>query len=256
MQTPVLIPARNEAAVIGRTLESLPRDCDPIVIANGCTDNTAQIADSYGVTVIEREEPGKLPALQHALMALGSRAIQPLIMLDADAYPLYPNQWVQSLLDGRKQLPASRPAIVTGTLSFNGLNPVESLIKTVGHYRYQYQTRHNGMSGCFGINVLADFHNQQMLNSVLELPHIWPGEDTAIKDQIVLAGGNVLKLLNLGSSARTSGERYGGYLRRLINYGAVLQGIADSYEQDCPNGARSYEAFLRDGTLAKPIDTQ
>lgn len=67
----IVIPAHNEAGVIGRLLESLPRslrggDVQVIVACNGCTDNTADIARTYGVTVAEIPQPSKVAALNAA----------------------------------------------------------------------------------------------------------------------------------------------------------------------------------------------
>ena len=49
----IVIPARNEAGAIARTLNALtqgvlPGELDIIVVCNGCTDNTAEIAGRYG----------------------------------------------------------------------------------------------------------------------------------------------------------------------------------------------------------------
>lgn len=71
----VLICARNESAVIGQLLESLqqqsyPRDCyDIYVVADNCTDHTAEIAREYGAHVYERfnqKKVGKGYALNFA----------------------------------------------------------------------------------------------------------------------------------------------------------------------------------------------
>ncbi len=65
----VIIPAHDEAAVIGRTLTALsPLTALPgveiIVVANGCRDDTASIARGFvGVTVIEVERGSKTLAL-------------------------------------------------------------------------------------------------------------------------------------------------------------------------------------------------
>lgn len=59
----VLIPAYNEAGSIGATIESVLAQTRPadriVVIPNGCTDDTADIARQYPVTVME------LPRLAH-----------------------------------------------------------------------------------------------------------------------------------------------------------------------------------------------
>lgn len=66
----VVIPARNEARVLGRALGALLSDAHPeelevIVVCNGCSDDTAEVARSYGdrVTVEVLEEGSKTRAL-------------------------------------------------------------------------------------------------------------------------------------------------------------------------------------------------
>ncbi len=72
----VLIPARNEEAVIGGLLESIagqdyPRELVSVyVIADNCTDGTAALAEQYGANVIRRSDQvrvGKGYALDYAL---------------------------------------------------------------------------------------------------------------------------------------------------------------------------------------------
>ncbi|WP_052487896.1 glycosyltransferase family 2 protein [Gordoniibacillus kamchatkensis] len=55
----VVIPARNEADTICDVLAACRgiRPHEIIVVANGCTDRTAQIAREFGCTVIEDDEP-------------------------------------------------------------------------------------------------------------------------------------------------------------------------------------------------------
>lgn len=68
----VLVPARNEENVIGHLLDSLnkqdyPKDMfDIYVIADNCTDNTADIAKEYGAKVYVRSND-KLVGKSHAL---------------------------------------------------------------------------------------------------------------------------------------------------------------------------------------------
>ncbi len=66
----VIIPAHNEAQVIGRCLDGLLEGIDPgglevIVACNGCTDDTAEIAGAYGppVRVIDVPRASKIAAL-------------------------------------------------------------------------------------------------------------------------------------------------------------------------------------------------
>ena len=84
----VIIPAHNESAVIARTLRSItdgaqPGELDIVVVCNGCTDHTADIARSVkpGVRVIETAIASKTHALN-----LGDAAAFafPRIYADAD----------------------------------------------------------------------------------------------------------------------------------------------------------------------------
>jgi glycosyltransferase involved in cell wall biosynthesis len=82
----VVIPAHDEAAVLARGLTSLLQRADPgefevIVVANACTDATAEVARKQGVRVIETSIPGKPNALR-----LGDKVAStfPRIYLDAD----------------------------------------------------------------------------------------------------------------------------------------------------------------------------
>lgn len=80
----VIIPAHNEAAVIARTLAPLAacRALDVIVVANGCTDDTAGIAARFdGVRVLELG-----PASKPTAMNAGDDVATswPRLYLDAD----------------------------------------------------------------------------------------------------------------------------------------------------------------------------
>lgn len=64
----VVIPAHDEAAVIGRCLafsrDLRPGEAEIVVVANGCTDATADRARAFpGVRVVEQSEPSKTAAL-------------------------------------------------------------------------------------------------------------------------------------------------------------------------------------------------
>lgn len=83
----VIIPAHNEAAVIGRTLASIEPvlrtgRVDVFVVCNGCTDDTAQIASAVpGVTVLDCPTPSKTAAMN---MGDASATQWPRVYLDAD----------------------------------------------------------------------------------------------------------------------------------------------------------------------------
>jgi glycosyltransferase involved in cell wall biosynthesis len=65
----VVIPAHNEEQVIGRCLDAMlagaePGEFDVIVVTNGCTDRTAEVAAAYaGVRVVDSPRASKPAAL-------------------------------------------------------------------------------------------------------------------------------------------------------------------------------------------------
>ncbi|WP_307793248.1 glycosyltransferase [Amycolatopsis sp. MtRt-6] len=123
----VVIPAHNEAATIGEVVEEalegldglgVPRDV--LVSASGCTDDTAQIAESAGARVVE-SPPGKGAAVMAGLKATDGEIVclvdgdiryygdpplvpllvEPILNGIADAVvsdlywrPLYPQLWL------------------------------------------------------------------------------------------------------------------------------------------------------------------
>lgn len=88
----ILMPAHNEANIIGNTLSALIHQgvaADSIVVvADNCTDSTAEIAGNLGVIVMERfnkQERGKGFALDYGLDFLKeNESLDVLIILDAD----------------------------------------------------------------------------------------------------------------------------------------------------------------------------
>jgi len=89
----ILIPAHNESSVIERTLDSLEKinyradKYIAIVVADNCTDNTAEIAMKKGVLCYERKEPkkrGKGFALQWILEKITDKEYDAVVIIDAD----------------------------------------------------------------------------------------------------------------------------------------------------------------------------
>lgn len=95
----VLVPAHDEQAMIGATLSALARLAYPpdrwsvVVIADNCSDATAEIAERAGAIVLERDDParrGKGHALNWALDRLGqleAPAADAIAIVDADCEP-------------------------------------------------------------------------------------------------------------------------------------------------------------------------
>lgn len=89
----VLIPAHNEEAVLGPTLDALARSrfparaYDVFVVADNCKDDTALVARRHGAQVLERRSGGQSTKGQ-ALKALWEHMKRPeygaVVVLDAD----------------------------------------------------------------------------------------------------------------------------------------------------------------------------
>lgn len=89
----VLIAARNEEAVIGNLLDSLRAQDYPAsllsiyVVADNCTDQTAQIAREHGAKVFERHDRGRVGkgfALSYLLRRIKKR-YDAYFVFDADS---------------------------------------------------------------------------------------------------------------------------------------------------------------------------
>ncbi|MAT15585.1 MAG: glycosyl transferase [Planctomyces sp.] len=87
----VLLPAHNESSVIARTLDVLLPTLGPddraVVIADNCSDDTAEIARSKGAIACERtnlEQRGKGYALDLGVQHLKSDPPDVVMVLDAD----------------------------------------------------------------------------------------------------------------------------------------------------------------------------
>jgi glycosyltransferase involved in cell wall biosynthesis len=82
----IIVPAHNEAKVIGRLLGTLAADIasgriEVIVACNACTDTTAEIARQHGAKVVEIETPSKIAALN---AGDDVATAHPRIYIDAD----------------------------------------------------------------------------------------------------------------------------------------------------------------------------
>lgn len=92
----IVVPAHNEEKIITKTIYSLSgliypkKNYEVFVIADNCTDNTAKVARSLGVTVLERtnrDKTGKGYALRWAFdkILANKDAFDAIIVVDADS---------------------------------------------------------------------------------------------------------------------------------------------------------------------------
>jgi cellulose synthase/poly-beta-1,6-N-acetylglucosamine synthase-like glycosyltransferase len=87
----IIVPAHDEAAIIGSSLSALQiaaqGQAQILVVADNCTDSTAEIVRGLGIDVIERfdaERRGKGFALDFARKRLESKPPDMVLVIDAD----------------------------------------------------------------------------------------------------------------------------------------------------------------------------
>ena len=145
----VLICARNEESVIRLPVRSVmmskyPADCrEVIVLADNCTDRTAEIARTAGATVWEKTEPssGKGDVLSWGINRLRERKdIEAVAVFDADN--IVSDCWFDAINDalndgecvvtGRRQSSNARANVISGwyTVYWAMMNELSNRVRT------------------------------------------------------------------------------------------------------------------------------
>jgi peptidoglycan/xylan/chitin deacetylase (PgdA/CDA1 family) len=100
MKVSVIVPARNEEKLIADTLRSLQKqsyqgEYEIVVVDNGSTDKTAEIARSLGLRVVSaNDDVGLIYARQ-----VGNDATDGDIIVQTDGDTLYPEDWLQRIVE-------------------------------------------------------------------------------------------------------------------------------------------------------------
>jgi glycosyltransferase involved in cell wall biosynthesis len=97
MRFSIVVPAYNEAAYLGRALDSLLHQdyngrYEVIVVDNNSTDGTAAVAAQYGVSVVKEPQQGVCAARQRGVdCATGE------IIISTDADTTQPRDWLRTI---------------------------------------------------------------------------------------------------------------------------------------------------------------
>jgi glycosyltransferase involved in cell wall biosynthesis len=255
MKLPVIIPAHNEEALLPRALAALPADLvEPIVIPNGCGDRTEMIAREAGATVLSLPEASKMRAIQAGIHFLGCRAMEPMLLLDADSHPIFPRFWPGAMVRATRLIDA--PAITVGPVVLRG-GPglAANMARSAFRYTQQYRNRTNPEGGSFGgANTAFHLKKKDVVDAILGLDDYWPGEDEAIKDVIMGSGGSSYKSPSPLAGVASDADRQLGLRERiLIGRQGATESFTESYAKDCPQGAIPY---LRGNKPPKPVSSQ
>ncbi len=102
MKVTFLVPAYNESATIGEVLSRIAQldlETEVIVVDDGSKDDTAEIAASYGATVIKKTNGGKGSALRTGIPAITGDIV---VIQDADMEydPFEVPALIQPIIDG------------------------------------------------------------------------------------------------------------------------------------------------------------
>lgn len=107
MRVAVILPARNEADALGHVLTELPREQlhEVIVVDNGSTDATAEVARRHGARVVVEPIPGYGRACLAGIAALDA-STDAIAFMDADHsdYPEELPQLLAPIAEGRADL--------------------------------------------------------------------------------------------------------------------------------------------------------
>lgn len=241
MRTPIIITAYNEQEHIGSMLNRLPEKADPIVVANGCTDDTVNIVRDFGIEPIVLEEQSKMLALQTGIKSLGTRAVRTgFVVLDADTLPVFPNAW-----ESRAHQLLAEFACVNfcGPLIYDserGL--ITSVIRSTRGIVRDINANIRGTNRLYGANM-GIRPTLDALDQLLELPvNLWPGEDRAIRDILEDNGAEYKLRSDPHLMVMTSARSHSNLAKRVIKgKDWVKKESTDWYASKAPTDSQDYE---------------
>jgi cellulose synthase/poly-beta-1,6-N-acetylglucosamine synthase-like glycosyltransferase len=169
----LVVPAHNEEKVISLLLKDLKNldypseKYDVFVIADNCTDRTADIVKKFGYSVLHRNDPnkkGKGYALHWGLNEILSRpsSFDGIIILDADVR-IYPNaihvlnshiEKGAEVVQGYIKLKPEPGEWSSESTRFG--RTLNNYVRAMGRKKMGYSTTLKGIGMCFSVNILMN----------------------------------------------------------------------------------------------------
>jgi 1,2-diacylglycerol 3-beta-glucosyltransferase len=193
----IMVPAHNEAALIGRALESFelldyPRELFQVhVVADNCSDGTADTVRRSGFEVHERVDlqvPGKGPALNWLLerLLVDDGRFDSVVIVDADTtvHPAFLSHLAATLDDGARVAQAFYGVRDAGDSTATALR--FAALACRHHVRPLGRTALGGSSGLYGNGMAFDVEVMQA--------RAWTGhltEDMEFQMELLLDGYRV-----------------------------------------------------------------
>ncbi|GAB4145039.1 MAG: glycosyltransferase family 2 protein [Cyanobacteria bacterium J069] len=192
-RTAVLMPAHNESIGIGAAIATILPQLQAgdrlLVVADNCTDNTAEVAYSAGAEVIERHNSdlrGKGYALDFGLQHLAQNPPEVVVMADADCW-----------MDAGALSEIARLSIATR-------RPVQSV------YLMEPPPRHSPASAVSSLAFLVKNQVRLLGLSRLGMPSLLTGTGMAFPWEVIcqspLASGNIVEDMQLGLDLAIAGH--------------------------------------------------
>lgn len=188
----VIVPAHNEHIAILPTIRDLQRQLGPtdklMIVADNCTDDTAEIARGAGVEVSERNCPDKIGkgyALDWGVRQLGDFNADVIVFVDADCRLQNDALKFLKLICVRKQ----RPVQALYSMASMQDSPINLRVAQFA-WRVKNELRPSGLKAC-GLPC-------QLMGTGMAVPR-------GVLARVSLASGNLVEDLGLGLDLARAG---------------------------------------------------